>query len=204
MRQKRHSFDLLLVLIIFCVYAAGALFLCVVGANTYKDISAVMQSNYDLRTGVLYLTEKTRQNDVAGAISVQKVGDVDALVLVEQETGLGYETWIFVHEGMLCEELIFSGSKVDLNMLQAIMPMQSMKLTLDENNILSIKLVGADGIENSRMLMLKAQGEPFNYDPAAVALTAAVDAVEGDFDDLDEDELEENNEDNDARGGGGR
>ena len=166
MRHKRLSFELLLVLIVFSIFAVGALFLCAVGANTYRDTTAVMQQNYDYRTGVMYLAEKTRQSDVAGSISIRQLDGVDALVLVEQQTGRGYETWIFVYNNNLCEQLIASGAEVKLSLAQVIMPMESMELILDRTGLLTINLVTPDGLRSSITLSLKSQGPPFNFTPA--------------------------------------
>lgn len=170
MRTKHHSFELLLVLFVFCIYAAGSLFLCVMGANTYRETTAIMQADYDLRTGVMYLAEKTRQSDVAGGIHVERIYGVDALVLTEQITGRGYETWIFVHNGMLCEEFIASGAEVQMDppMLQTIMPMRQMELVYDSRNILTIDLITIDGTHSTISLNIKSAGSPYNFDPSAV------------------------------------
>ena len=165
MRSKRRSFEVLLVLIVFGVYAIGSLFICTVGATTYRDVTVGMQSNYDLRTGVLYLAEKTRQNDIAGAVRVEQYQGADALVLTEQRTGKGYETWIFVYEDKLCEVLIAPGSinELSVSQLQSIMPMKSMRLTLDEANLLSIDLLTIDNISSS--ITLKITSKSGNYYP---------------------------------------
>ena len=158
MRHKRRSFEVLLVLIVFCVYAAGSLFLCTIGANTYRQVTANMQANYDLRTGVLYLAEKTRQNDVAGGVRVERYNGVDALVLTRQLADRSLETWIFVHEGKLCEVSIAAGTidQLSVVLLQPIMPMQAMKLTLDSKNLLSITLQTTGGESSSIVLSLSS------------------------------------------------
>ncbi|MDR3052730.1 MAG: DUF4860 domain-containing protein, partial [Coriobacteriales bacterium] len=138
--MKRRSVDLFVVLALFCVYITSALLLSTIGAGVYKDTAAVMQDNYDLRTGALYVAEKTRQSDVNGAVRIDSYEGNDALVMTEQETGQGYETWIFVSDGVLYEEFIASGADVQLGNGQAIMPMQSMDLSLN-NELLSIDFV---------------------------------------------------------------
>ena len=163
MRSVRHTFELLLVLLVFCIFAVGSLFLSAAGANSYKETAAIMQTNYDLRTGVLYLTEKTRQNDVAGSISVRQFNGSDALVLTEQVTGRGFETWIFVYDGMLCEQMIASGAQIELSAIQNIMPMKSMILSLDTTTqMLRIDLETVEGDTSSTTLVLKSQGSPFS------------------------------------------
>lgn len=180
-RQRRHTFELVLVLLVFCIYAAGSLFLCALGASTYKDITASMQENYDLRTGVLYLAEKTRQNDVAGGIRVDQYEGVDALVLTEQETGRGYETWIFVHDNMLCEQLIAAGTASDLSpaLLQPIMPMKSMTLGLDSSGLLSISLVTPDETLSSIALDIVSSKDTLSGSPRASEGTRPTSSLPG-------------------------
>ncbi|MDR3307731.1 MAG: DUF4860 domain-containing protein [Coriobacteriales bacterium] len=145
-----------LVLALFCVYAVSALILCVLGANIYKDTTATMHENYDLRTGVLYVAEKTRQNDVAEGVRVDTLNGADALVFTEQRTGKGYETWIFVDKGVLYEEMVASGSAVQITAGQAIMPMRSMALDLVDGNLLTVSFILESGEESHIQLAVKA------------------------------------------------
>jgi uncharacterized Rossmann fold enzyme len=140
------------------VFAAGALLLCTIGAGIYRQVATVMGENYDTRTGILYVAEKVRQNDVVGATRVEQLNDTDALVLVEQVTGESYETWIYVQDGMLCEELIAAGSAVDLAQSQSIMPVRVLDLELEEGGLLRISITDGDGQTESIMLLLRSEG----------------------------------------------
>ncbi|MDR2108679.1 MAG: DUF4860 domain-containing protein [Coriobacteriales bacterium] len=167
---KRRISDLVLVLVLFAIYAAGAMTLAVVGSNTYRHTTAVMQRDYDLRTGVLYLAEKIRQNDVGGGVRLDEVNGSEALVLTEQLTGKGYETWIFLHDGQLCEELIASGMRPDMAQAQRIMPMQSMHLALNSQGLLEAALITPDDVASSIVLNIKCGDRAF---PSATALSAS-------------------------------
>lgn len=82
--QKGHVVDFLFTLALFCVFAASALMVVVIGANVYRQTVRGMDSNYDSRTSLTYLTEKVRQNDAANAVTIRSVGDSPALVLSQQ------------------------------------------------------------------------------------------------------------------------
>ena len=56
--QKGHVVDFLFTLALFCVFAASALMVVVIGANVYRQTVRGMDSNYDSRTSLTYLTEK--------------------------------------------------------------------------------------------------------------------------------------------------
>lgn len=74
--QKGHVVDFLFTLALFCVFAASALMVVVIGANVYRQTVRGMDSNYDSRTSLTYLTEKVRQNDAANAVTIRSVGIV--------------------------------------------------------------------------------------------------------------------------------
>ena len=109
--QKGHVVDFLFTLALFCVFAASALMVVVIGANVYRQTVRGMDSNYDSRTSLTYLTEKVRQNDAANAVTIRSVGDSPALVLSQQAGERIYETWIYVYDGYL-RELDPTGNKV--------------------------------------------------------------------------------------------
>ena len=50
--QKGHVVDFLFTLALFCVFAASALMVVVIGANVYRQTVRGMDSNYDSRTSL--------------------------------------------------------------------------------------------------------------------------------------------------------
>ncbi|MDR0347376.1 MAG: DUF4860 domain-containing protein [Coriobacteriales bacterium] len=134
MQPRKHSLDLVIVVSLFFVYAACALLLCVIGANVYRNTAMTMQENFDQRTSVLYVVEKIRQNDIEGCIRVESLGEVDALVLVEKQSGRDYETWLFVRDQMLYEGLFAPGSTIDIKLCQPVMPMEALTLESPGSN----------------------------------------------------------------------
>ncbi|MDR0425202.1 MAG: DUF4860 domain-containing protein [Clostridiales Family XIII bacterium] len=143
--KRRHIVDILIVLALFGAYAAGALLLSAIGADVYKGAAKNMQENYDMRTGALYIAEKLRQSDVAGCVRMGKVSGADAVVLMDSRPGMGYETWIYVHDGDLCEITAPPGAEVQFSAGQAIMPMRGMELELVSGRMLRIKLTSPEG-----------------------------------------------------------
>jgi hypothetical protein len=143
--RRRHIIDILIVLTLFGAYAAGAMLLSAIGADVYRGAAENMEENYDMRTGALYIAEKVRQNDISGGVRLGRAASGDALVLTENKSGKGYETWIYVHGGELCEILTAPGSSVDLAAGQAIMPMAGMELSYVSDNLLRVRLTGMEG-----------------------------------------------------------
>jgi hypothetical protein len=143
--RRRHIIDILIVLALFGAYAAGAMLLSAIGADVYKGAAENMEENYDMRTGALYIAEKVRQNDIGGGVRLGQVTGGDALVLTENKSGKGYEMWIYVHDGELREILAAPGANIDLTAGQAIMPMAGMELGYVSDNLLRVRLTGAEG-----------------------------------------------------------
>jgi hypothetical protein len=156
---KRHSLDLVVVVALFCVYATCALFLCVIGAEIYRDTAETMQQDYDQRTSVLYVAEKVRQNDVEGAVRIDSVDGADALVLIEQQSGRGYEAWLFVQDRTLYEGLFAPGDTIDVKLCQPIMPMEQMAIqeAAEKAGMLSVTFSTVDGQTSSIDLWLRSR-----------------------------------------------
>lgn len=161
-KRKQYNSDLLVVLALFFLYAFCALLLCVLGVNAYSQTASVLHEGYNQRTGVLYIAQKVHHNDIGGGVRVDRYNGTDALVLIEQDTGLGYETWIFVNDGYLCEQLIASDRKIVPEQAQRIMPMQMMKLKINDTRLLDLELTTDTGAVDSTSLALRSNVVPFN------------------------------------------
>lgn len=63
-KQKNHVVDLLFSLALFCVFAASALTIVIMGADVYQKSVNDMNRNSTIRTSLSYLSEKIHQNAV--------------------------------------------------------------------------------------------------------------------------------------------
>lgn len=159
--MKKHVTDVFVVLTLFFAYTASAMLLCAIGAGVYQRTADGMQKNYDMRTGVLYVAEKIRQNDVVGGLRIDQIQEKDALVLVDQTTDDKYETWIFVDEdGNLREAMVSPGNDVKGSDGYPIMPMKSMQLSIVDGSMLDVQLLtGEDELTSIRLAPLCALQE---------------------------------------------
>ncbi|MDR2493390.1 MAG: DUF4860 domain-containing protein [Coriobacteriales bacterium] len=154
---RRHSFDLLIVLVVFSVYAGSALLVSATGANVYRQTVEVMQDDFNLRTSIQYLTEKVRQNDVAGGVRIESQNGSDALVLTQEIVGReSFETWIFVSDGQLRETTIAAGTALSLDQTQAIMPLRDLRIDYDPNGLLDIRAVTVEGSTSETSIQVKS------------------------------------------------
>lgn len=102
-KQKNHVVDLFFSLALFCVFAASALTIVIMGADVYQKSVNDMNRNSTIRTSLSYLSEKIHQNDAENGIRIDQLNDLPSLVLTQNLNGEIYETWIYAYDGMLCE-----------------------------------------------------------------------------------------------------
>lgn len=110
LKIRQHTVDLLFVLALFCVFAASALLVVLIGANVYRSTVRSMDRNFNLQTTLSYVAAKVQQNDRAGAVSVVEFEGTPALRLTETIDGQAYETMVYAYEGTLRELFTRRGS----------------------------------------------------------------------------------------------
>lgn len=102
-RQQRHIIDVLFVLALFAIFALSAIFLITIGANIYSKTVNNMEDNFDTRTALAYITEKVRQSDLEGQISIGELDGCPALVISSGTEGNQYQTYLYEYQGTLKE-----------------------------------------------------------------------------------------------------
>ena len=130
-QENHHIVDVLFVLALFAVFAIAALMLVTIGANVYQKTVNNMDSNYSSRTAFSYVTEKLRQNDSAGTISIGTLEDRPALILSHEIDGRLYNTYLYQYEDYLTE--LFTSADLNLggDILKAghpLIPLQEFEL----------------------------------------------------------------------------
>ena len=151
--EGRHIVDVLFVLALFGIFAASALMLVTLGTNVYKQTVSHMDGNYTERTAYAYITEKIRQNNSDGAISIAELEGTPALVFTTSLADVEYCTYLYYYEGHLKElslrKDIFAGSSL-LSAGQDIIPLSSFSIEPTENNLIKLRICTEDN--NSFMI----------------------------------------------------
>ncbi len=153
MQKKRSMIDVFFVICLFCLYALGALFLSVIGANVYQRGVETAETNYNSRTSLLYITEKARQNNAVDAIELRTMNGNDALVILSEVNDFKLETWIYVENDYLCEVMLTEGVELIPNIGQQIMPIKSLDLAFDDD-LMSIEITDSNNEIHSTSLFL--------------------------------------------------
>ncbi len=122
--DQSHTTDLLFTLGLFCVFAATAFILVMIGIQVYRSTAGQMQDTFSTRTAVSYVAEKLRQHDTAGGVSMGEIEGSPALVLRDEVNGAAYLTYIYSDGETLYELTIREGTAVTAAMGEDIMAVQ--------------------------------------------------------------------------------
>ena len=97
MKKKNHTHvtDVLFTLSLFCLFTACAFLVILIGIQVYKTTVSDLEDNYSSKTALSYVTEKLRQHDFAGGVSVTSLEGETALVLADDAEGETYLTYIY-------------------------------------------------------------------------------------------------------------
>ncbi len=154
-RKNQHMIDILFTLALFLVFAVLALFVVVLGANAYNDISRSSEENYNIRSSFVYLTEKIRQGDADGNVAVTSLAGSDAVVLTQEINNDNYQTWIYLADGTLNELFIREGTAFTPESGQEIMDLSGFDIEMLGGRLFRMTLEDAHGHKYESLVSLK-------------------------------------------------
>lgn len=157
-RRNERKTDGLLVLLLFAVFAVCVLSVLLTGADAYRGLAARDQTGYERRTAGQYLVTRLHQSDVAGAVTVEQFGGVDALVITERYDGELYQTRIYCHGGYLRELFTVSGTGFLPSDGEKILEAERMTLKL-EDGLLTAELTDTAGQTQVLSVYLRSREE---------------------------------------------
>ena len=143
--QHRHVIDLILPIAVFFVFAASSLAVMMLAANIYGKQTADADTSYTTRISLSYVSEKIRQNDTDGGISIQTLEGQDCLAMEISLNDVLYTTYIYAHEGMLKELFIRSDVEAHLRDGKPIMAVQDFTMEEVKEGLFRFTSVDADG-----------------------------------------------------------
>lgn len=141
---KGQGVQLLFTMLLFMSLLTCALFSVVFGADVYKNINYRMDRNFNSITALSYVSNKVKQNDVAGYVTVDKVDGISVLKLAEYYDGNKYETMIYCKDGHLME--VFAGADSDIGLDDGleVMELKHMEFSISDNKLLHIDISPED------------------------------------------------------------
>jgi hypothetical protein len=145
-KAQRHVIDVFFVLALFGVFVATALTVAVMGVDVYRGTVDNMQRNFDTQTSLSFLSTVIRQNDTAGAVSVNSLGGEEALVLEQETGGEVYQTWIYHYDGSLRQLFIKKGGEADPDFGDSIMQCRDFSVESAGEGLYRLTVTNVDGV----------------------------------------------------------
>lgn len=157
-RQPDHKTDKIFLFVLFAVFTVCAFTMIMIGANVYQSTTEAMSRNYEKRIGLSYVTEKIRQWDQSGSISVGTFHEKQALIMEEKLHGRTYQTYLYCEKGGIRELMVRKDLKKEK--LQGDMITQARDLKIQKKGrMYHILIVGKDGTKYKTCIYQRSQSQ---------------------------------------------
>ena len=150
--KRSLKIDSVFVIALFTMFAVTAFLLILIGAKQYQHTADAMDANYESRTISSYLTEKIRQSDSQGMISITELDGTQALAIHTVENDIKYITYIYYYDNALREIVVNETSIFSLDSGQEIIKARNFEAELIQSNLLKITITTTT--ENKQTLFL--------------------------------------------------
>lgn len=150
--RQKHMIDLIFPISLFFVFAASSLAVLLLAANIYGSSTNRIQANDQNRTSLSYISQKIRQNDTSGTISIKNVEGTDCLVLKAEYDHINYITYIYKYEGDLKELFFKEGIDVSLSSGRTIMKISALSMEQTDDHLFRFTSTNKDGKKDSLII----------------------------------------------------
>lgn len=158
-REKDHSLNGLLALLLFGIFAACVLSVLLMGADAYQRLTERDRESYESRTVAQYIATRVRQADRSGGISAGAFGGSDALELWETIDGEAYVTRVYCHDGCLRELFTDASGDFAPEDGEPVLEAESLSVSLSGAGLLTVEITSADGETQQVTLYLRSGKE---------------------------------------------
>ena len=126
-----------------------ALVVLILAADIYASTTNHFQVNDESRTALAYISEKIRQNDTDGALSIVTIEQTDCIALSQDFNGTLCTTYIYEYEGMLKELFIQDGVSISLQNGTDIMELSALSIEELDNQLYQFTATDQTGTKSS-------------------------------------------------------
>lgn len=154
-RQNRIS--ALAALLLLAAFAASILLVLLTGAGAYRRLVDRDEADFSRRTAAQYIATRVRQNDGAGAVTVEDFGGVECLTLKEWNGDFvsDYATRLYCYDGSLWELYTSVDVEAELEDGDRVMDLAGLELSL-EDGLLNAVLTMKSGETQTVILSLRS------------------------------------------------
>ncbi len=134
-KEKKSSLDSIFVLTIFTLFICCLLFVVLTFAGIYKSTGARIEKRFNEGTAVSLITRKLQSYDTVGAIEVKAIDGMSVLCLYESIGSDDFVTYIYCHDGNLCELFTMSDAPFDVTAGNVLFPCGFFHIDLSGNKV---------------------------------------------------------------------
>lgn len=156
--DQRHVIDFLFPIALLFVFAASSLSVVLFAADAYQKTAASSEHNHELRTALDYVTEKIRQGDTAGAVSVGTFDGHKSLIIRQSYGEQEYVTYIYEHDGYLKELFIRNDAQANASAGAEIAQIHSFDVSC-EDRMYRLSCEMSDGKTSSALVTVRSSSE---------------------------------------------
>ncbi|KMZ54496.1 DUF4860 domain-containing protein [Dorea sp. D27] len=150
--RQKHMIDLVFPIALFFVFAASSLAVLLLAANLYSSTTGQIQANDQNRTCLSYISEKIRQNDSGGAVSIRDIEGTECLSLRGNYNGVACTTYIYEYDGFLKELFLNDGVDILLKNGKTIMEINSLDMDKAGTGLFEFTSTDRNGDEDSLII----------------------------------------------------
>ena len=143
-RSGKHTVDILFILALFGAFIVSALLIVVLGARVYQNTVDHANRSFTSRTSLAYVTEKIRQHDEDGSVSITEVEGQSVLRLAQTYGDTSYYTYLYDYDGYLKELTVEDFYQPALSQGQDIIPINELKMNKVNDSLYSFKITDTD------------------------------------------------------------
>lgn len=147
--KNRHSIDVFFVLCIFLIFSMTLLGMLFLSARTQQKINQHSSDNFQMRTSLLYLSNKAKLFNEAGCIRIEAIQGEDTLVFEEIIDGKHYTTRVYYLKGHLMELFSEKNTELPLTSGTVITDIATFNILPLSDGLIQVEVEGLNGHKNT-------------------------------------------------------
>lgn len=144
-RTGRHTVDILFLVSLFGAFIVSALLIVVFGARVYQSTVSSAEQGFTTRTSLAYVTEKIRQHDEDGSVSVTETEGKQVLCLSQNYGNTRYITYLYYDNGCLKELTVDDFYTPSLSEGQEIIAVTDFQMEKINDSLYAFQITDTEG-----------------------------------------------------------
>lgn len=142
---RKSSYQFAFPVVLFILLAVAMFAMTLYGAISYQKNAASQKKNFARETITDYIAKKISHNDARGSVSIQSLGDGDALYLSDSAESGEYVTILYTYHGTLREIYTKPENTFSLDAGSSICEAKSLELKKISDHLIQCTVTSKDG-----------------------------------------------------------